>query len=47
MRTQRALIERAFSDGIEAVDRDALKAAVDDTIDRLDRGELRVSDPPA
>jgi 2,3,4,5-tetrahydropyridine-2-carboxylate N-succinyltransferase len=45
MRTQRALIERAFSDGVEAVGREALKEAVDDTIDCLDRGDLRVAEP--
>ena len=45
MEGQRRLIECAFADGVESVDRDALTAAVDDAVDRLDRGELRVAEP--
>ncbi len=45
MDAQRRLIECAFADGIESVDRNALMAAVDEAIGRLDRGELRVAEP--
>ncbi|HEX5787811.1 MAG TPA: 2,3,4,5-tetrahydropyridine-2,6-dicarboxylate N-succinyltransferase [Woeseiaceae bacterium] len=42
---EQALIETAFADGVDAVDRTRLTAAVDAAIDALDRGELRVAEP--
>ncbi len=39
------LIERAFAEGIAAVDDAKLRVAVDDVITRLDAGELRVAEP--
>lgn len=41
----RELIDNAFDNGIDSVDRDALSAAVDAAIDLLDTGEERVAEP--
>ncbi|MDX1515236.1 MAG: 2,3,4,5-tetrahydropyridine-2,6-dicarboxylate N-succinyltransferase [Woeseiaceae bacterium] len=45
MTDNRELIERAFDDGIDSVDRGALKAAVTDAIAALDSGTKRVAEP--
>ena len=39
------IIEAAFDDGIDSVDRDELAAAVTSAIEQLDRGEARVAVP--
>ncbi len=45
MHDDRQLIENAFENGVDAVDRKALSAAVDAAIDSLDTGERRVAEP--
>ncbi len=45
MHDPRAIIERAFAEGVGAVDRQALESAVDAAIESLDRGEQRVAEP--
>jgi 2,3,4,5-tetrahydropyridine-2,6-dicarboxylate N-succinyltransferase len=42
---QQAIIDRAFADGIGAVEGSALETAIDAAIDALDRGEKRVAEP--
>ena len=45
MHESQELIERAFDDGIDTVDRNALTTAVAAALDGLDSGELRVAEP--
>lgn len=45
MQSQKELIERAFADGVEAVDGTQLKSAVDEAVALLDSGAARVAEP--
>ena len=45
MQEQQQLIEAAFDSGVDSVDADALRSAVDQAIIMLDSGEARVAEP--
>jgi 2,3,4,5-tetrahydropyridine-2-carboxylate N-succinyltransferase len=45
MQTPQEVIEQAYDDGLDTVDRRALGSAVDEALDQLDSGAARVAEP--